>query len=387
MPNPNQSELFDFQLDETQEERARRLHRDSMLIDMLFQGPCGPTAFTEEMNQQLMDEYERSGDLEQVIKNARRLPLHLAIRGEFPQYREWWESSGLTAASIGMDGSSFSNAMASIAVLTHAFDAFDWLVKALTIHDIRRAKADGKRAAFINSQNSLLVEQDLDNLDVLYHFGLRVLQLTYNNMNFVGAGCTERTDAGISSFGARLIDRMNDLGIVVDTGHCGRQTTLDAVVLSRTPVIASHTCARAIGDHARGKTDEVLEAIANGGGVIGVVTLPSFLTADAAPTINHFLDHIDYIAKLVGPEHVGIGTDWPLCMPDWCIVKHQRELAPKDGFRPEDRLSTTDTLEGMRDYRQFINITRGLVSRGYADEEIKGMLGGNWLRVLEAVWA
>jgi len=385
VPDSGQPILSD--LDEAQEQRARRLHQESIIIDMLFQGPCGPKAFTEQMSQQLADEYERSRDLERVMKSAEGMPLRMAIDGEFPAYRQWWETSGVTAASLGIDENSFRGALVSIALLTHAFDAFDWLIKPMSVQDILRAKAEGKRAAFFNTQNSLPIEQDLDNLDVLYHFGLRILGLTYNNMNFVGAGCTERTDAGISNFGARLIERMNKLGIVVDTGHSGRQTTLDAVALSDAPVIASHTSAWAIGNHARGKTDEELEAIAGCGGVIGVVTLPAFLTADPDPTIHHFLDHVDHIARLVGPGHVGIGTDWPLGIPDWCSIQLKQDLmSPKYGFRSEDRLSTTETLEGVQDHRQFINITRGLVSRGYSDAQIKGILGGNWLRVLDAVW-
>ena len=227
--------------------------------------------------------------------------------------------------------------------------------------------------------------QDLDNLNMLHEFGLNMLQLTYNSMNFVGAGCTERTDAGVSSYGVKFIERMNELGIIVDTGHCGHQTTLDACEISKQPVVASHTCAQGIYNHARGKSDEEIEAIAKTGGVIGVVTHPSLLSDADEVTMEHFLNHIDYIAKLVGHKHVGIGTDWPVSMPEQTFRMALEKCAPKVGFRPQDRLSIGMT-KGYRDYREFINITRGLVSRGYSDDEIRDIVGGNWLRVMEAVW-
>jgi membrane dipeptidase len=101
--------------------------------------------------------------------------------------------------------------------------------------------------------------------------------------------------------------------------------------------------------------------------------------------MEDFMDHIDHIAKTVGVEHVGIGTDWPMSLPEWGVQMLAEKIAPEMGFRPEDRIST-ETLVGFEDYRAFINITRGLVSRGYSDAEISAILGGNWLRVMEGVW-
>src|SRR5207253_1958845 len=131
---------------------------------------------------------------------------------------------------------------------------------------------------------------------------------------YVGVGCTERVDAGLSNFGLQVVERCNQLGVIVDTSHCGRLTTLDACRASRTPVIANHASARAVHAHVRGKSDEELDAIAASGGLIGVVAVPFFL-AGGHPTIEAMLDHIDYIAGRVGWRHVGIGTDWPLQAP------------------------------------------------------------------------
>lgn len=375
---------FPYGLTDEQEKRAERLHRESIIIDMLCQGPVGPAAFTDDMVRYLQANYERQCDGWQTMLESMELPIRMAARGEF-NLREWWEASGITCGT-GVSAAWWSpDAAPNMAFATMQDDHFPWLIKCLTADDIRRVKKEGKHAYIHHSHNTTGLGQHLDKLDMWYDYGLRVLQLTYNSMNLVGAGCTERTDAGVSSFGTRLIERMNKLGVVVDTGHCGHQTTLDACEFSKAPVIASHTCAKAVGGHARGKSDEELVALARSGGVIGVIMVPGFLNPKAPATMKDFLDHVDYIAKLVGHDHVGIGTDWPMCMPDWAARLFAEKVSPTIGFRPEDKYPTTEVVEGFGDHREFINITRGLVSRGYSDEQIRGILGGNWLRVLDQV--
>ena len=117
-----------------------------------------------------------------------------------------------------------------------------------------------------------------------------------------------------------------------------------------------------------------------------MVTVPTFLNMKEDATMEDFMDHVDYIAKLVGPEHVGIGTDWPMSLPRFSLRMLTEQLAPTIGFRPQDKIPMFETTIGFADYREFINITRGLVARGYSDEEIKGILGENWLRVIDQVW-
>jgi membrane dipeptidase len=378
--------MFDYGLDEAQEERARRLHAESIIIDMLFQGPISTPVYTSEMEGEIKTSYEEHRDVERSFMEAIMQPIYLAVKDEFPQFREWWEASGITAGNRQLDMDTMEGAVKTMAAATLQFDHFDWLVKALNGDDIRRAKAEGKYAGFVTAQNTIALGQDLDNLNLFHMFGLRMLQLTYNSMNFVGAGCTERTDAGVSSYGVKFIERMNELGILVDTGHVGRQTTLDAVEISKAPVVASHTCAEAVSGHARGKSDKELAAIAGSGGVIGVVTVPTFLNMQEDATMEDFMNHVDYIAKLVGPEYVGIGTDWPMSLPRFGLRLLTEQLAPRIGFRPQDKIPMFETVNGFADYREFINITRGLVARGYSDEEIKGILGENWLRVIDKVW-
>lgn len=178
---------------------------------------------------------------------------------------------------------------------------------------------------------------------------------------------------------------MNKLGIIVDTGHCGKQTTLDACAYSTTPVIASHTGVEAIYPHMRCKSDEEIIAIAKTGGVIGIFAMPWFVHEDPKhTTIDHVLDHIEYVIRLVGVDHVGIGTDWPMSDVLWSLVYFKEHVAPKLGFAKGDGPST-ETVAGLEKYSYFINFTRGLVARGYADADIAKIMGGNWLRVFEEI--
>ncbi|MHC0039418.1 dipeptidase [Pseudoneobacillus sp. C159] len=384
--------LFDFQLTADQEARAKRLHEDSIIIDMLYQGPMSPLNFTEDATEELKKRCEKHiQDPNEYVFSFIRESINMAAEGKLPEFKDCWLQSGITAGNRQISGGKGSRSMEdsikSLVQAQYQFDSFDWLVKATKGEHIRRAKREGKVAGMVTTQDTEWLGTDLANLEMMYQFGLRVIQLTYNMHNHVGAGCTERNDAGISNFGVKFIQKMNELGIIVDTGHTGRQSTLDACEISDAPVIASHTACKSVSGHARGKDDYTLEAIAKTGGVIGVVTVPQFLNQEKErPDLNDFLDHVDHLVKLVGVEHVGIGTDWPMNMPlfvqEWIATK----IAPTIGFRKEDKLPTTDALVGFEQYTESINITRGLLSRGYKDEHIKLILGGNWMRVIDKIW-
>jgi membrane dipeptidase len=212
-----------------------------------------------------------------------------------------------------------------------------------------------------------------------------MIQLTYNSQTKVGAGCTERTDAGISWYGKHCIEKMNELGIIVDTGHCGRQTTIDACTLSSKPVVASHTAVAAICPHDRGKSDQEFKAVAKTGGVIGLAMVPFFLNVSGRADMNDFLNHVDYLRALVGVPHIGIGTDWPLAVPARIMRENFIALTASLGFREEHNIKPMATVTGFDTYFDFPNIARGLVARGYRDDDIIAILGGNFLRVFEEV--
>lgn len=375
---------YDFGLTAEQEERAARLHRESIIIDTLFQGPCGYRSFTEEMEAELRADFEKHHNPAKSLWDAVQMPIRGAISGEFPDFEHCWRDSGITAGNRQVGGSNLEEAFSSFSLNQAQFDNLDWLSKATTAADIRRAKAENNHVGIVTTQNTVDVGLELDRLNQYHDMGMRMIQLTYNSVNFVAGGCTDRVDCGVTDFGVKFINRMNDLGIIVDTGHCGRQTTLDACELSEAPVVASHTSAAGVRLHDRAKSDEELTAIAESGGYVGVYLVGMFLTDDPNATIEHALDHIDYIAKLIGPEFIGIGSDWPMQAPEWGLQK-LAEHALDIGFRPEHGVIAPKNLIGFDDYRDFPNIARGLVSRGYTDDQIRGILGENFLRVFERV--
>jgi membrane dipeptidase len=366
--------IYDFGLGTEEEARAQRLHQKSIVIDMLFQGPCGYRTYAS------LEGTAPTGELWADYVASNQLPVRRALTGGFDDFYDCWAGSGITAGNrqvVMDDVGLFASAQAQ-------FDAFPWLVKALKAEDIRRAKREGRLAGYVSMQDTEGVDRKLNQLQAAYDFGARMIGLTYNMQNTVGGGCTEETDSGVSNFGSAVIARMDELGIIVDTAHSGRQTTLDACKLSERPVVASHTSAADLYEVDRGKSDEELRALAETGGVIGIVAIPAFLGPGLGVTIEAMLDHIDYVSGLVGWRHVGIGTDWPLQAGRETLEAVYMPLMMEMGFRPEHNLSIANLI-GFDDYRDCPNITRGLVSRGYDDEQIRGILGENFLRVFDEV--
>lgn len=371
---------FDFGLTSADEARARELHEHSIVVDMLFQGPCGRRSYGPALVEQLA---ALGLEADAACDASQEAPIRRALAGsDDGEFERCWRQSGVTAGNRQAGRSLFGDP--KLALAQAQFDTFDWLVKALVAGDIRRAKTIGVHAGFMSAQDANGLDGELRVLQSVHDAGLRMLGLTYNSQNLVGSGCTDESDGGLSTFGRKVVARMNELGMIVDTAHCGPRTTLDACRLSNRPVIASHTSAAALLAVARAKSDDELEAIAQTGGVVGVYALPCFLTAAASPTIEALLDHVDYLTELVGWQHVGLGTDWPMQLDEWTIRERLLPMGYGAGFRAEHALSTGN-LVGFDDYRDYPNITRGLIARGYGDEQIRGILGENFLRVFEAV--
>ena len=377
--------VFDFGLDEAQEERAARLHRDCVVVDALFQGPVGYRVFDATTNRELRSRFESHRDILQGLFDGMQAPVRHAIEGRLDAVKDQWDASGITCGNRQVDLADDVIRDRTFSFAQLQFDHFPWLTKALTAGDVRQAHADGTHAGLVSTQVMTGPWRDLDALGYAYEAGMRMCQLTYNTMTRVGTGCTERTDAGLSTYGVDSVRVMNELGIMVDTGHVGRQSTLDACAVSQAPVVASHTAAQGVYQHARGKSDEELRAIADTGGVVGVVTVPFFLAAGPDVDVNAMLDHVEHVAQTAGIDHVCIGSDWPVQLPQWMISDVLQPLAVDIGFRPEDGIVATQNLLGFDDYRDFPNITRGLVARGWSDEDIAKVLGENFLRVMAAV--
>lgn len=249
---------------------------------------------------------------------------------------------------------------------------------ATTVSDVRAAVEAGQVAVLFHFQGINPIENDLDLINVFHALGVRIMQLTYNARNLAGDGCTESRDGGLSDFGRRAIRRMNDLHIVVDLSHCGERTSFEAIAASRQPVVVTHANARALCDSPRNLSDDLIRAVAQQGGVIGACGFPAFLTADPQPTIEHFLDHIDYLCRVAGPEHVGLGLDYSQeNEDDYVYYGYDPRVYPPPPW---------EYPTGIRGFADMPNITAGLMRRGYTHEQVRGILGENFLRVYGVVW-
>ncbi len=321
------------------------------------------------------------------------------LKGELPSW-SWWEDSGVDAiyTTIGIsqgvsEREAYFHALNDIARWTMRFDKSPRLAKVTRAQDVASAKREGRYGIILGTQNLNCLNGDLDNIELFYKFGIRGMQLTYNLRNLAGNGCTERRDGGLSEFGIDAISRMNELGILVDLSHCGARTTTEAIKASKQPVAFTHTFPRAVHDHDRGKTDEALQALRDNGGYMGVLMVPDFLTSSDHPSVEHCLDHIAYVAELLGVERIGIGTDYGHYYPLQLRISNRKKLlegltergVTSEGWRRGHFREHVLEVNGYRDWRDFHNIVSELHARGYTKSEIAGILGGNFLRFFQSV--
>jgi len=255
-------------------------------------------------------------------------------------------------------------------------------------NDVELAKKQSKLGVLINFQNSAAIGTDLKNLDTFYDMGVRQIQLTFNWRNWVGDGCTERTQAGLSYYGVDMVHRMNDLGMIVDVSHTGFQSTLDAIEVSKGPIVFSHTNCKAVCDHPRNKTDEQIKALAAKGGVMGLTCFNWFVSDKPRSTLEDLLDHYDHVSKLVGVDHIGIGSDfsvagWAGKAPDAEWERHMRLYGEREAKALKSRFPPyIDEVNGPQRYRV---IAQGLRKRGYSTGDIEKILGLNFLRVYKEI--
>ena len=244
----------------------------------------------------------------------------------------------------------------------------EYFVRVDSIADAVRAKASGKLGLILGFQNSDHFATVADVAE-FHRLGQRVSQLTYNARNRLGSGC-QALDDGLTSFGADVVSAMNRVGMVVDVSHCGERTSLDAIAVSRQPVLITHSNCRALVGHPRCKSDAVLRAMASRGGVMGVTAVRAFVRQPDPPSLEDLLDHFDHVARVAGPEHVGLGSDTDVDSRD-----------PRTGnVRP------AYSIRGMDPARRTFEVVDGLLRRGWTTAEVEGVLGGNFRRALATIW-
>jgi membrane dipeptidase len=262
------------------------------------------------------------------------------------------------------------------------------VVHVRTAGDVTRAQAEGRIGLALAFQHAP-VDQPGD-LAVFHQLGVRTIQLTYNTRNALGDGCVESPDGGLSRYGREVIRVMNRLGLLVDLSHCGDVTTREAILYSEVPVAITHANARALCDSLRNKSDRTLEALARRGGVIGANwwSPMNHNGLGRRPTVDEFFQHVDHLVRVCGIDHVGFGSDmgegqdravWDAAFARGGRFPEITGHLPWFGY--ESRM-----VDGLDSTTKFGRVTEELVRRGYGEEAIGKLLGGNFLRLFGQVW-
>ncbi len=296
--------------------------------------------------------------------------------------------SGYTGIQTTLSSESLEMAIRSLAEWNRRIrENPDKLLRATRAAHIGQAKSEGKMAVIFGFQNATMLGGQVENLDPLFELGTRCIQLTYNSRNLLGDGCTERTNAGLSDFGVGVVERMNELGIIVDLSHCGRRTSSDGIEVSRKPPAFTHTfCEALYRDHPRAKTDELIRAMSDRGGMTGIAALGYFIGASPDTSIEDYLNHVDHAVKVGGIDHVGLATDYEIRgIKAWATRETWYEPRLKS-FKPTYNVRWPPWIEGLDEPERFRNVARGLERRGYAHGDILGLLGGNWLRYFREIF-
>jgi membrane dipeptidase len=255
------------------------------------------------------------------------------------------------------------------------------------ITDIIQAKREGKVGIVMAMESASPIENEVDRVDVLYGFGIRCMGLVYSEANALGSGLKERCDGGLTQLGKQVVRRMNQLGMAIDVSHAGDRTALEVIAWSDRPVFITHAGARSVWDTPRMKPDAVIRACAEKGGVFGIEAAPHTTLSQQHPahSLESYMEHFEYVANLVGLEHVAFGPD--TLFGDHAGLHHVFARAMSiEAAQAGLNFPHVDYVDGLENPSEFPNIIRWLVTHGYSDEDIAKVGGGNVLRVLEQVW-
>ena len=265
----------------------------------------------------------------------------------------------------------------------------DFLVQCRTVEDIRRAKAEGRIAWVPVLECATPIENELDRIDVLYGFGVRVMGITYSESNALGNGLKEDADGGLTKFGKEAVRRMNKVGMLIDVSHCGHKTAQDTAIHSEKPILMTHVGAKALWNSKRLFEDYVMKEVAGRGGVVCIESAPHTTMTKTHNThdIDSVMEHFEYTANLLGLDHVAFGVD--SLYGDHVGLHHAfaASLSTQDVRNKDVAYEEVEYVKGLENPTEAsVNIIRWLVAHGYSDADIAKAVGGNVLRVLGQVW-
>ncbi len=352
-------------------ERSRALLRDSLVISLHDH----PVRFPLRMEQ--TPEYNRSGRQHAAYAG-------LAASGMTVVFDNMMDG---TACVTGNAPWRWNDVITDLGMRQADVAHASGFMTVRTVADIDEAHRSGRIGLVFGLEAATPIENEIDRLDVLYGLGIRQIGIAYSDANALGSGLSEVVDGGLTAFGRRAVTRMNRLGLAIDVSHSSDRTALDVCEQSQRPVLITHAGARGIWNTPRMKPDDVLRAVAQTGGVIGISAAPHTTLSAAHPrhSIESVMDHFQYCVDMVGLEHVAFGPDtlYGDHVQLHKIFAHLLSLAASRG--PSfDPVGYVDGLENPTE--NFGNICDWLVRRGYDDAAIRAVIGGNVYRVLDAVW-
>ena len=308
------------------------------------------------------------------------------------QYANWSEKifhqlreGGLDAVQVTITyHENFRETVHNIERWNRWFERFPELIfQGRTAADIDLARRTGRTAIFFGAQNPSCIEDDIGLVEVLHTLGLRFMQLTYNNQSLLASGCYEDDDTGLTRMGREVVAEMNRTGLVIDMSHSGERSTLEAIEHSTRPIAITHANLKSWHPALRNKSEDLLRALGESGGMLGVSTYPHHLRGGSACSLQDFCDMIARTAGIVGPENIGIGSDLCQDQPDSVVewmrvgrwtkgIDYGEGSADRPGFPPMPAWH--------RDNRDFPGFAAGLAAAGLSAAEVDGVMGGNWAR-------
>lgn len=301
-------------------------------------------------------------------------------------------ASGICAINLSVDGPTVEETFQRIGYWERELNAHPReLCRVRSQSDLQTAREQKRLGLIYGFQGTRMLGGTLDLLDQFASFGVRIVQLTYNSRELVGDGCAEPGNAGLSRFGADVVDRLNALRVLVDVAHGGVQTMRDAIARSKAPVTISHSGCKALVDHPRNTADAEMRVMADRGGVIGMYLMP-FVTSKGTPTAADVVRHIEHAIRVCGEDHVGIGSDLsitPLELTDYVRRTHRTFVAGRyqQGIAaPGEDPDVYFLVPELNNPRRLELLAEHLSARGHPESRIDKVIGGNFARLLREVW-
>lgn len=376
-------------------DRGLELHRSSLVFDTY--GFMPRSAVDGERIAAAAREHASAAELADMHEDM-SMTRFVESERERQELATAWEASGVTCVfqNAGEEGSSIDILLKRLARFTWTTDRLPEIVgKAVAPNDIIKARSGNRRVLYFTANGVPLpqewrsAEEELRYIRIFFQLGVRMMHLTYNRRNAIGDGCAETSNGGLSDFGRAVVKELNRVGVIPDVAHSGWQTSLDAALISEKPVVASHTTVASIHKHIRSKPDDVIKAIADKDGYIGICCIPRFLggTGDIAAMMKH----VDYVVKKFGSDYVGIGTD--VAYTSTFAGEEERKISKQNPARtrwealwPKDDFPETDAMQQSMAWTNWPLFTVGLVQLGYGDDDIQKIIGKNALRVARATF-